>query len=146
VDKVGGHQVKICERTSDSARSTHGSVETFRRPHRVELDPYNFGISYINPCVKSSGTECPGQLWSGWGFVPDRVAKVTFQTADGTTTPAELRDGVWVWRRVEPALGFHDLPSLIVRVYDSQERLLLEHDVNEQPAVPGECKGASGGC
>lgn len=104
-----------------------------------ELEAWQFNLGYLTKCERFEADgelqECPEDVRMGVGPVPDGVARISYELADGQVLDAQMAAGFWIFRTLPPA----DRSPFIVRVYDADGAVLVEGDINdEHPPMPTE--------
>lgn len=100
-------------------------------PFGGPLEAWQFGLGSVTRC--ESAEPCGSEVRLGVGPVPEGVARITFEVADGQITDAKIAAGIWIFRYVEPAKDPYDPAPIIVRVYDAAGALLVEGDEEAPP-------------
>jgi hypothetical protein len=143
-EPIAGWKVAVTQGAGNWFRAILVSPD--RQRYAYCLDNADAGVaSPPDDYVRQSVTaDKPYVVWAdaqgSKGVVPPGVAKIDFKTADGSVTPAVIRDGFFLWHSTRTMLGSPMAPIWAI-FSDAQGREIARFNANpyqnDQVGVPG---------
>lgn len=102
-------------------------------------------VDYFSLCGKANLGCGLGGLFYGAGLLPSSVARLSVLTPDGETTDATILAGAYVFKHVQTTA--YDLSQpVVVTIYDGDDNVIDQRNVNEMPTAPDACLEQDFGC
>jgi hypothetical protein len=120
-----------------------------RRAQTVYVSPTDplseVSVDYFSLCSKANPGCALGGLFYGAGLLPASVARLSVLTPDGATTDATLLQGAYVFKHVQTA-PYDVSQPVVVTIYDEDDNVIDQRNVNEMPDAPDSCLEQDYGC